>query len=256
MADEICEATALVVMVIFIVILTYINWLMESSQSELRKWRLIKLLFAVLAAIVIGSLVSVYFWMNPPSDLTYSVPIAIAVAALLLTALTATIFFRQLGVMRKQLELQNQPLPSFELSRVAVEKPRFTYVSLTKEYEFSSACAVNFFLKNIGNAPAISIHVSAAVGSLTNETVQTSSRIVNTLGENETYPMEGVDEFLYLPSDTKLTLLNGLLLSRPENPPSLEVHVFYKNVLGGCFCLENAYQLRVESGPQDGILRH
>ena len=228
------------------------------------------LLGLLILLLVFGIFSVIYSLINHEFDaITYLSGCSTFVIALLTVVYVLTIS-KQLDIMAGQLEemkrdheLQNQPLPWIYLVKVFVEMPRFFFsppALPVNQYNAQSRYRVKFTLKNIGRFPGVCIDVSSRIAIPQGDKYSylgTTSVRIDTLEEKQIYPYDkkSQDSFLFT-KDHEGALLKALRENDLQKYPHLLFRVLYKNVLGGCFALYNEYRLYPENSEQDLILKN
>ena len=157
------------------------------------------------------------------------------------------IMSKQLNEMKKDRELQNQPLPWLQNIHIEIEAPRFYFFPPKNRYCFQSRYWAFIKIINFSECPAISIDIFCRIViKLHNgeeETLVSPAKGIDVLAGNAEYPQvesNRKNSFLFA-SDSKGSLFN--LLRDTQEMPELHVNIMYKNVLGGCFMIEKKYYL-------------
>lgn len=210
------------------------------------------LLFATLIAWIILSVIFKDFdavtYLHATSSFTIAV---LTVFYVLINSNQLEIMSKQLNEMKKDRELQNQPLPWVENIRLEVKAPK-----LFSSLHFFSRYFAYIDLNNLSDTPAISIDVISTIFFTTEgkKRVLTSClERVDTLAANQKYPQDEKDEkisFLFA-EDTAGELFHIL---RSDETPILKIEILYRNILGGCFLIKNEYQLLHHAADDDDII--
>jgi hypothetical protein len=229
------------------------------------KPRQIVLVVFFLLILLIFVFSYIYSKDNSNRDFIATLSGTATVIVALLTLSYVYITSRQLDIMQKQLEenkkdreLSNQPLPWINDIKFYLEKPEFYYNPPQKEYSFQSRYFACFHLKNVGTSPAVVVDVSASLlvkNKNQKTTFSTAAIRVETLEEKQIYPHneDEEDNNLMFAGDKKGIVLDALREANMENFPELHVTVLFRNVLGGCFLVNNIYRLYPKDKDQDSV---
>lgn len=230
---------------------------MNNKQVNIILWLIISIL--LLLGIIIINKARTSTSNDLLTYLSSSATFAIAlltVMYVLTTRKQLEVMSMQLNEMRKDRELLNQPLP-WPIKLIGTSrKPRFFYAP-PNSYEACSQNYIRFKLKNIGSTPAVSIDVCCYVIIPDKERkIKLSSRSIriDVLEYNQEFPSnEGEkDNFLFY-DDLKTNLLIHMLTSNLKELPLVELHIYFKNILGACFHIEKLYRLYPNPGDRDII---
>jgi hypothetical protein len=197
-----------------------------------------------LVLAIVGTLL-VRIWL-PDYDVVSFIGAMATLAIALLTVAYLIVTSKQLGVMDKQLqemartrELEAQPLPYLEITKVFLERPRFFYTPPEDRYQASFRLFINYRLSNRGAHAAVNIITAARVTlHVKNEelTLDGGAEEISVLGPGEGHPptKEHSNNFLF--TEDRITTLLGILRDRSyRNPALLSIRFIYRNILGGCF---------------------
>jgi hypothetical protein len=215
---------------------------MNHPPSQQKKVA-VPITIALILAIVGTLLVNI--WL-PNYDVVSFIGAMATLAIALLTVAYLIVTSKQLGVMDRQLqemartrELEAQPLPYLEITKVFLERPRFFYTPPEDKYEATFRLFVNYRLSNRGAHPAVNVITAARVTShMKNEviTLDGGAEEISVLGPGEWHPptKENSNDFLF--AEDRITTLLSILRDRSfRNPALLSIRVIYRNILGGCF---------------------
>ena len=219
----------------------------------------------VAILVLMGVSIGIYSILSPSFEgmiyLSGSATLAIAI----LTAVYVVTTRRQLVVMSQQLmemkrdrELQNQPLPWPISVNIYSEKPRFLFSP-----PFEAHANVRHFLtlklKNIGLGPAVFVDVCACLvipkepESIRFETVLNR---IDVIGEKEIYPSGETEGIRFMFSDDEnAELLTRLLDKDTANYPRIRLCVVYRNIMGACFDQSCAYLIHSKGEKQRDIIK-
>jgi len=156
--------------------------------------------------------------------------------------------------MRRERELQNQPLPWITKIKVIIEKPQL-FLSGPNSLNFHSRYIISLQLKNIGNHPAVCIDIGSKLSLFSDKEKIEYSTVyerIDTLEEKQE-SLEDSISFLF-PSDQSGNLIKNILSQKTNNYPILEIDMFYKNIIGGCFLIKNKYKLYPKISREDHSL--
>lgn len=212
-----------------------------------RDWLII---FAIL--IIIGIGIAGFFVFVPPVSKTvdnfigYTSSLSTIVMVLIYIAITT----RQLNVMRNQLGemvstriLQTAPLPYIKPSdKCHIEAPKFW--TGPPDWKLRLHCRLHFYanVENIGNGTAVAIDIIPKLKykSEDGKTVvdQVISERIESLKEDESQEISCM-----FVRDLKHRVIKTFLFELPENLPSLEFTMLYKNVLGGSFRAKTEFDI-------------
>lgn len=208
------------------------------------------ILICLLSSLVI--LVVLNFIIKEFDIVTYLTGISSFIIAILTVFYVLTnsnqldVMSKQLVEMKKDRELQNQPLPWIENVRFKIDAPRLFYSPPDKKHSFISRYSGYIDLINLSDCPAISIDITSKliIKNREEETVLESIfERVDTLAGNKRYPRNESDKKIsFLFSSDETGKLFSILRDFSKTP-ILKVDIVYRNILGGCFLIENEYQL-------------
>jgi hypothetical protein len=192
---------------------------------------------------------------------------------------TSSTSLRQLDVMSNQLEeskrdreFQNQPLPWAHQIKLYVEKPRLFYSPSSENniwvYDYLPRCKVEYKFKNIGASPSINTDILAKIVVKQPEseflTLESNAVRIGVMEPGMVYPSNDV-----MPSGAHISSMlsakksdeknNSAFLSAARERstaelPRLSIKVLYKNVLGGCFVINNKFFVHIMNTEQDAII--
>lgn len=169
---------------------------------------------------------------------------------------------KQLDEMRKERELQCQPLPWFEQIKFYIIKPKLFYSPPEKLHKFLSKYDIGFTLKNIGTFPAICIDISSRIEIPRDNDfifIDTISKRIDALEEKANYPPDGSLNKSFSFTEDASTIgkvLEALRDNNIEKYPRIMIRILYKNVLGGCFILFNEYVIYPKDENQDSVMKN
>lgn len=173
----------------------------------------------------------------------------------LTTSKQLDIMTNQLKEMKKDRELQSQPLPYIENIKIESEKPRFFYCPPTDEYSFQSRYKLRAEVNNLSDSPAICIDVLAYISIPTiNDKLQLETvwhRIDVLGGKCKTSKRDAID--LLYSNDFEGKFFEALRSERAKTYPHLYIKCLYRNVSGGCFTYENEYYIKPNINKEDII---
>ncbi|AOY76702.1 hypothetical protein [Clostridium formicaceticum] len=165
------------------------------------------------------------------------------------------IMSNQLEEMKKDRELQSQPLPYVENIKIIVDKPKFFYTPPEDEYSFHSRYRLKAILNNLSEAAAICIDFSACIIIPTeNEKLSlecTLYRIDVMEGKSRLDEGDGIN--LLYPLDRNGKFFQALRSKGAKTYPRLYIKSFYRNVSGGCFTYTNEYYIIPDVNKDDTI---
>lgn len=208
----------------------------------------------VVSILLVGLCISVFIVSSKKPNFSWidflsgSATVAIAILTIVYVATTRgqlEVMSRQLDEMKKDRELQNQPLPWPTKMGAKSESPRFFFAP-PADYGVLPRQHINFELTNIGTSAAVSIHISCALILPRNgkhETLKATAVHIDVLGENRIYPSteKELEEFMYPDDDGKV--LERLLDNSINNYPLCKIRIYYRNILGACFKLQRLYRI-------------
>lgn len=161
----------------------------------------------------------------------------------------------QLNEMKKDRELQSQPLPWLEKMEISIEKPRFYYTPPSDEYSCRSRYFVISEICNLSDFPAICVDFYAEIYipdekspvylKATTERIDAISA-PNCLGENKKV------RFMFC-EDGYGKFYESIRSSNTMKLPRLFVKVLYRNVSVGSFCYTNEYIIDSDSNSEQTI---
>lgn len=221
---------------------------------------------AVAAAVGLALVAAVIFAVvrfsdsdAPDFDVVTFISVAATLAIALLTVAYVGVTAGQLSVMRRQLdemarsrELDAQPLPCVELTRVYLERPRVFYTPPTDEYSAATRLNLEFRLVNYGGNPAVNVVVTAKVGvrgRTATDFIDLGAHAIGVMGSGSwvTSGFEETRASLLSSGENSARLLAELRERDYSKPPYLGVRILYRNLLGACFTGEWRYLLATRS---------
>ena len=163
---------------------------------------------------------------------------------------------KQLSEMHKGRQLESQPLPVLDISKIAIEPPRVFSSPSGDEHAFHTRLRIDFTLKNHTSHPAVNVVASGVIvmnGNKKPEVTRCVPTQLDILAADETYPVEEEvrnPDFLFL-ADKDDEMLSRFQKKAPAMLPVLQSHIIYRNVLGACFAVDVAFRL-VPAKQEDG----
>ncbi len=223
--------------------------------------KLLGFIFAILIIILLGFSIASY--KNPEFEfITYLSGSSTFIVAILTILYVFTnskqldIMTNQLAEMKKDRELQNQPLPYIENIKLSIEKPRFFYTPPNDEYSFQSRYKFEASINNLSESPAICIDISACIIIPTDNdklTLETACQRVDVLEEK--CKLDEKDKInLTFVEDYNGKIFEALRSGEINTFPRLCIKTFYRNTSGGCFTYENEYYI-IPDQDKEGTLR-
>jgi len=211
-------------------------------------------LVSVLVVLLVSGLAAVGYSLvdpqfNPASAVsgwaTYAVAL-LTVAYVLTTRSQLRVMTHQLAEMRRDRELQSQPLPwPIEVTMESDPPDIFwnprdgSHNPLVRHH----ACVT---IKNFGQSPAVSVDVCVRLVLSAEKPgvvwTAASSRI-EVLEADGQHPAEGESMPFLFPEDKDGQLLERELEGGIATLPLLEVEAYYRNILGACFRVRRTYRL-------------
>jgi len=217
---------------------------------------LTSLLVSLVVLVIINFIIKEFDIVTYLTGISSFVIAILTVFYVLTTSNQLDVMSNQLIEMKKDRELQNQPLPWLENIFLEIEAPRLYYSPPEKRHSFISRYNVFLDLENLSDCPAISIDISSKLifKKADNQDVLTSTfERVDTLAGNQKYPKNDKDkkiDFLF-PGDNSCDLFT--ILRDSIETPLLKIDITYRNILGACFLIENEYQLFQHEDDEDII---
>lgn len=220
-------------------------------------------LFAAGLFLIIYSVASSRF-----SPITYlsagsTFIIAFLTAAYVLTTTKQLdVMSKQLDEMKKNRELESQPLPWISEYQFIIERPRLFYSPaepLDERCEAHAMFHAKVKTKNIGNSTAICVDVLSKVHIPEEDTythIESRPFRVDTLEEKQEVPPDDGYGIVGYSSETQEErfLLSSLRETNPRRLPRVHFYIYYRNVLGTCFKVYLDCVLLPKDVRQDEIL--
>jgi len=218
-----------------------------------------------VAVLVVGIGASIYSAVNPAFDglsllsgyATFFIAL-LTVIYVITTRYQLRVMTHQLSEMKRDRELQAQPLPWPVAVRTYSERPRLFF---GPEHPNRPLILVRHHaearLRNIGSSAAVSVDISSFL-VVTGEKEPTqwscASCRAEVLEDKHEFPEQGEEKNIFLyPQDREALLLKSLLEDRLEKLPMLHLLVHYRNILGACFVLRRIYRLYPKQETQETI---
>jgi hypothetical protein len=241
-------------------------------------------LSAIIILIIIGLFLISYRVIDPNFDSMVFLSGLSTYVIALFTATYAYTSSRQVDVMMKQVdvmtsqisemrrdrELQSQPMPWLESLEFVVYKPDFFYSPPVDEYSTHSQCDFFFVLKNVGTTPAISIDVQGRI-VLPNKDksiiLGPDTEKIEVLEQGQKHPVqpEVIENntrardnkaSLFFNDDKQKKVLEYLLDRELENAPILQNRTVFRNIVGAKFLILQSYLLYVDNDEDLKILKN
>lgn len=201
-------------------------------------------LFAAGLFLIIYSVASSEF--NPITYLSAGSTFIIAfltAAYVLTTTKQLDVMSNQLDEMKKNRELESQPLPWISEYKFIVERPRVFYTPPDppdKRCEAHAMFHAKVRTRNIGNSTAICVDVLSKVHIPEEDDythIESGPFRVDTLEEKQDFPQDdgyGIVNYSSEPEEERL-LLSSLRESNSRKLPRVHFYIYYRNILGTCF---------------------
>jgi hypothetical protein len=232
------------------------------------------LIILLIVLLLFGPALMIYSYAHPDFKLPDILSAGSTYAVAVLTVGYVLTTSRQLDIMRDQLdeakrnrELSNQPLPWIQQIELLIERPRlftvpnFNYSGSGNEVEYSFYSRYHFEhkVKNIGNSPAVAVDISTILAIPHNDTplkFGAVSERIDVLEPGEIYPPNTSHNLSHLfASDSKGETLGSLREMHPQKVPYLLLRIIYKNILGGCFLIDNKFIIYPKDDNQYEIIK-
>ena len=260
--------------------------LSEFKQKILSHWTSLKTrivsifkkyvyLAAIVILILVGIFIVIYNTVNPQFD---SILFLSGLSTYVIALFTATyaytssrqvdLMITQISEMKKDRELQSQPMPWLEKFELIVNKPHFFYTPIEQEYSSHSQCFFFFILKNVGATPAVSIDVQGRILLDPKDKSEDKSKVlgpdvekIEILEEKQIAPKNFLDKIedlenreallkkranmchLMYNDDKKIKLLDMLLERNIDKTPIFQYRTVFRNIVGGKFLILQSYLL-------------
>jgi hypothetical protein len=221
--------------------------MMNNKEASIVLWFIFIMLLLLGSIIIIKAITSTSnnWLMYLSSSASFAIALLI-VMYVIKTRNQLNIMSLQLNEMRKDRELQNKPLPWPMSLIVTSHKPRLFY-DLDKIFEVCSQHKIKFELKNIGTSPGVAIDVCTfmIIPNKKNRMRLSSASIrIDVLEKNQKFPSTEEESESFLFSDySKSRFFINLLSNNLTELPLVELHIFFKNILGACFHINKLYRL-------------
>lgn len=168
----------------------------------------------------------------------------------LLTVIYVYTTNEQLKMMNKQLiqmdmeqKQQQQPFPYMNNVIVGIEMPRFFYTPPRNYYSCISRYYVYINIDNLTGEPAILVDMVATIDipeGNSNIVIETTTKRVDVLSRDYKNNLEV--EFLFS-GDEKAKLFEALRNKKASKYPKLNIIIYYRNLVGGCFRQINSFYI-------------
>lgn len=157
----------------------------------------------------------------------------------------------QLSEMERSRVLSSQPLPFLQFKDGHIENPRLFYSPPDDKHEIASRYNIVFEILNKSNFSAVDINVDSSLRFRNKNSYELKStgRHISVLSPMEKY--EKQVSFMYIHDYEKLffeSLRSGSL-------PELEINIYYKNIIGGYFCITQNFLIDIDDAKDDNILK-
>ena len=227
---------------------------------------------ALFFLIVVAIALPIMEWFSPNKSMFLVLGgVSTFVIALLTIAYVVTnskqlsIMKYQLDEMRKNRILEAQPLPIISIDKIYIEPPRFFYSPPTDEFSVNARFHANFSVNNKCSFPAVDIDISGWLLIRKNENDSevygaTSNHFDYLVQENNFSDSNKISKsFMFVRNergDDSGGLLETLRSNNPMGHPYLLVRILYKNFLGACFVVSQAFQVHIKEIEDDEVLRN
>jgi hypothetical protein len=224
----------------------------------------LSLVLIVLLAFGVFSLIN--YFENPELDAitllsggsTYVIAL-LTIIYVMTTSRQLDVMGRQLDEMKRDRELQHQPLPWISQTKIRIEKPQL-YHSPSKpgKYNVQARYNVDITLKNIGNCPSVNIDASARIAIPMEKNVKyfdSVSESLHVLEEKREYPSSEYESLSFLFADDEEGLFfHALTETSLKKYPILMLRILYRNILGACFGVYNDYLVYLAKRPEHDVI--
>lgn len=153
---------------------------------------------------------------------------------------------KQLKQMEKEQKQQQQPFPHISKVELEIEKPRFFYTPPANEYSCQSRYRIIANIDNLTSEPAVLLDVVATIDIPQGDNLivlDTTTKRINVLSKKYNEKVE-VD-FLFS-GDEKAKLFEALRNKKASEFPRLNICIYYRNLVGGCFKQKNSFYILPE----------
>lgn len=165
------------------------------------------------------------------------------------TSAQLSVMNKQLEEMKKERELQHQPLPWISKVKVRIEPPKLFFSPPENEHSVQSRYFCSVIVKNVGTYPSICNDISAQLIIPQNNEepmlLGSTSIRINTLEEKQIYPScdDEKSSFLFA-ADNEGKFFEALLSDIMEHPV-INLRILFKNTSGGYFIAYSSYALAI-----------
>lgn len=213
-----------------------------------------KLIARILIVITIFLLVllacfSLIKYKNPSFDFITYLSGSSSFIIVIVTVLYVYTTSKQLEVMHNQLlemkterELQGQPLLCLNDIRISIKQPGYSY-SYCVSQSYTSVYTLKAELKNIADAPAVCVDLSASIEIKNEDVVSYLDSPSLRFDSIESKSRISENELLVYVDDTKGLLFEALRQKDLTFSPTLIVKILYRNITGGYFLYSNQYHI-------------
>lgn len=150
---------------------------------------------------------------------------------------------KQLIQMEKEQKQQQQPFPYIDNVEFEIEMPRFFYTPPEDKYSCQSRYCITANIDNLTSEPAVLLDVVATI-----DIPQENNKIVlDTTTERVDVLSKDLNKKLKISfifsGDEKAKLFEALRNKKASEFPKLNIYVYYRNLVGGCFKQTNSFYI-------------
>lgn len=153
---------------------------------------------------------------------------------------------KQLIQMEKEQKQQQQPFPYINKVELEIEKPRFFYTPPEDEYSCQSRYCIIANIGNLASEPAVLLDVVATIDIPQDNNIvvlDSTTKRIDVLSKEYNDKIEV--NFLFS-GDEKAKLFEALRNKRASEFPRLNICIYYRNLVGGCFKQKNSFYVLPE----------
>lgn len=153
---------------------------------------------------------------------------------------------KQLKQMEKEQKQQQQPFPHVNKVELEIEEPRFFYTPPEDEYSCQSRYHIIANIDNLASEPAVLLDVVATIDIPQDNNIvvlDSTTKRIDVLSKEYNDKIEV--NFLFS-GDEKAKLFEALRNKRASEFPRLNICIYYRNLVGGCFKQKNSFYILPE----------
>ena len=154
---------------------------------------------------------------------------------------------KQLGGMQRSFQLQYQPVLQLQPKHFSISKPR-----LFNSGEVLSRYFAFFEIANVTEVPAVNVVAKGTLFTRDAQQQETLSSIGMHFPVVTKLNAESKD-FMFVPGKPYTTFFEALRDKDASRIPTVEIELLYKNLIGACFFVKQAFHIFIDESAEDSI---